>query len=62
MKLTFVCFFCAVAVYHVAVHCEAQEVQFLVDIELGHHRCGSAAHGGVIHRRATRHYCDGLHF
>jgi len=52
----------AVALHHLALHCEAQEVQLLMDFELGHHHCGSAAHGGVVHWRPTRHYCKCLLF
>ena len=47
----------AVAVYHVVVHREAQEIWFLVVLELDNHRPGNAAHGGVVHRRLTGHHC-----
>lgn len=51
-----------VAVHHLAVHREAQEVALLVDLELGHHHRGSAVHGGVVHWWLMRHHCGCLHF
>ena len=46
----------AVALHHVVMHCEAEEMGILVVSELDHHRLRNAAHGCVFHRRFIRHY------